>query len=240
MTTSPNLENKLRRTTVETRVNCLPVYIMIDTSQSMAPFEDVLNETIETLYDELITSPRISEFAHVSILSYNTEAEVVVQMTDLQSMNVLPQLECGGVTNFVKALRLLRSRIEEDVPQLSNAGREVLRPVAFLLTDGQPTDENGYLSNNWRSDFVSLVDKSYRRHPNVVPFGYGAATADILNEVATIPGAAFLAKEGGTAEALRKIIPALLNTLVASARDHELRLPTEVDGFIRVSPEIVE
>jgi uncharacterized protein YegL len=225
---------------VETKVNCLPVYIMIDTSQSMSPFEDVLNETIETLYDDLITSPRISEFAYVSILSYNTEAEVVLQMTDLQSMSALPQLQCGGVTNFVKALRLLRSRIEEDVPQLNSAGREVLRPVAFLLTDGQPTDEQGHLSDNWKSDYASLVAKSYRRHPNVVPFGYGTATAEILSEVSTIPGAAFLAKEGGTADALRKIIPALLNTLVASARDNELRLPTEVDGFIRVSPEIVE
>jgi uncharacterized protein YegL len=225
---------------VETKVNCLPVYIVIDTSQSMSSFEDVLNDTIESLYDDLITSPRISDFAHVSILSYNTDAEVVLQMTDVQSMSALPQLQCGGVTNFVKALRLLRERIEADVPQLNSAGREVLRPVAFLLTDGMPTDETGHLSDHWKSDYAALVDKGYRRHPNVVPFGYGAATAEILNEVATIPGAAFLAKEGGTADALKKIIPALLNTLVASARDNELRLPAEVDGFIRVSPEIVE
>jgi uncharacterized protein YegL len=224
---------------VETKVNCLPVYIVIDTSNSMTPFEDVLNSTIETLYDELITSPRISEFAHVSILSYNTEAEVVLQMTDLQSMDALPQLECGGVTDFVKALHLLRQRIEEDVPRLNDAGREVLRPVAFLLTDGQPTDEEGHPSDNWKNEYAALVDKSYRRHPNVVPFGYGTATATTLNQISTIPGAAFLAKDGGTVDALRRIIPALLNTLVASARDNALRLPTEVDGFIRVSPEIV-
>src|SRR5260370_16180473 len=105
---------------------------MIDTSQSMTPFEDVLNETIETLYDGLITSPRISEFAHVSILRYNTEAEVVLQMTDLQSLDALPQLQRGGVTNFVNALRLLRQRIEHDVPQLNESGREVRRPVAMF------------------------------------------------------------------------------------------------------------
>ncbi len=225
---------------MDAKVNCLPVYILIDTSHSMTPFEDVLNETIETLYDELITSPRISEFAYVSILSYNTEAEVVLQMTDLQAMDALPQLSCGGVTNFLGALRLLRQRIEADVPQLSEEGREVLRPVAFLLTDGQPTDETGHFTNNWKADYEALIDKSYRRHPNVVPFGYGTATADIINEISTIPGAAYLAKDGGTAEALRKIIPALLNTLVASARDNALRLPAEVDGFIRVSRDIVD
>jgi uncharacterized protein YegL len=223
-----------------TKIKCLPVYIVIDTSYSMTPYEDVLNQTIETLYDTLITSPRIADFAHISILSYNTEAEVVLQMTDLQTMDLLPLLSCGGVTDFVKALRLLRQRIEEDVTQLSNAGREVLRPVAFLLTDGQPTDDQGHPSDNWKGEYEALVDKLYRRHPNVVPFGYGTATADMLLGISTIPGAAFLAKDGGTAEALRRIIPALLNTLVASARDNELRLPTEVDGFIRVSPEIVE
>jgi len=206
----------------------------------MKPFEDVLNQTIESLYDELITSPRISEFAFVSILSFNTDANVVLQMTDLQSMDALPEVECGGVTNFLNALQLLRKCIEDDIPRLSEAGRHVLRPVAFLLTDGQPTDESGRLTEDWRPEYAALVDKSYRRHPNVVPFGYGTATAAFLNDVSTIPNAAFLAKDGGTGEALKKIIPTLLNTLVASARDNELRLPADVDGFIRVSPEIVE
>jgi uncharacterized protein YegL len=222
------------------KVNCLPVYIVIDTSLSMRPVEDLLNQSIETLYDELIVSPRISEFVYLSIISYNSDAEVVMQMADLHSLSALPELECGGVTNFSKLLRLLRERIDEDVPLLSDQGREVLRPVAFLLTDGQPTDETGHFSNAWKSDYAALVDRSWRRHPNIVPFGYGQATADDMLEVATIDGAAFLAKDGGTGDALRKVIPALLNTLVASARDHELRLPTEVDGFIRVSPDIVE
>jgi len=52
----------------QTTVNCLPTYIMIDTSFSMKDDEDTLNETIEYLYDELITSPRICEFAHVCII----------------------------------------------------------------------------------------------------------------------------------------------------------------------------
>ena len=78
---------------------------------------------------------------------------------------------------------------------LNDSGRQVLRPVAFLLTDGQPADESGRLSDNWKCTYASLVDRSYRRHPNVVPFGYGGATADLLNEISTIPGIAFLAKD---------------------------------------------
>ena len=205
----------------------------------MASVERVLNESIESLYDQLITSPRISDFAKVSIISYNTDADVILPMTDIQSLDALPELSCGGVTDFVKAIRLIRTRIDEDVPALS-AGREVHRPVVFLLTDGHPTDEDGHLSDGWRADYAALVDKSYPRHPNVVPFGYGAATADIMKDIATIPGTAFLAKNNDTADALKNVIPALLNSLVASARDNALRLPADVEGFIRVSDEYVE
>jgi uncharacterized protein YegL len=223
-----------------TQVKCLPVYILVDTSHSMSQYEDVLNQTIESLYDELIISPRISEFAHVSIISYNTSAEVVLDMTDLQAMDALPQLGCGGVTNFTAAIRLLRQRIEEDVPRLNDSGRQVLRPVAFLLTDGQPTDDEGYPSDGWKPEFASLVDKSYRRHPNVVPFGYGQATAAVVTQLSTIPGAAFLAQDTSTGDALKNIMTALLSSLVASARENALRLPTQVEGFIQVSPDVVE
>lgn len=221
--------------------NCLPVYIVIDTSWSMREFEDMLNSGIESLFDQIITSPRISDFAHISIISFNTEAEVILKMTDVKSMTALPQMECGGVTALGKALTLVHQRIEEDVPNLNSAGLQVLRPVVFLLTDGQPTGKDGYRSDEWKMAYEKLIDEGYRRHPRIVPFGYGAATADTLRGVATkSPGVVFLAEEGTTADALSKVIPALLNTLVASAKDNTLSIPAEVDGYIRVAKEIVD
>lgn len=224
----------------QTKVNCLPTYILIDTSSSMKHAERTLNETLEYLYDELIMSPRISDFAHISIISFNTDAHVVLAMTDIQQITALPQLQCSGVTNFSRVFQVLRQRIEQDVPMLNAAGREVLRPVAFLLTDGQPTDEKGQITQSWRTEYDRLTDKSWRRHPNIVPFGFGGATAEVLQNIATINGMAFIAKDPGNSESLRKIFAKLLNTLVTSAQENELRLPTEVDGFIRVSPDIIE
>jgi len=224
----------------QTKVNCLPTYILIDTSSSMRPVEATLNETMEYLYDELIMSPRISDFAHISLISFNTQAHVVLEMTDIQQITALPQIECLGVTNFTEAFRVLRERIEQDVPMLDAAGRAVLRPVAFVLTDGQPTDIEGRITQNWREEYWRLVDPNWRRHPNVVPFGFGGATADVLKEMSTIDGAAFLAEDSGNSESLRKIFATLLNTLVASAQHNQLQLPAEVDGFIRVSQDIIE
>lgn len=221
-----------------TKVKCLPVYIIIDTSGSMNPFEQILNDAIENLYDVLITRPAISEFAHISIISFNNDAEVVLQMTSLQALDSLPVLSTGGVTNFESVVALLQERIYADLPALNSSGLAVLRPVAFLLTDGQPTDSEGRLSSAWKASFAALTDKSNRRHPNVVPFGYGAATPDTIRQFGTLPGAAFIAEHDSTAEALSNVIPGLLNTLAASADNGALVIPREIDGFITVSEEI--
>lgn len=227
-------------TPYQTKVKCLPTYILIDTSSSMRPVKAILNETLEYLYDELIMNPRICDFAHISLISFNTQAHVVLEMTDIQQITALPELECHGVTNFTESFRVLRDRIEKDVPMLDAAGRAVLRPVAFVLTDGQPTDSEGRITQTWREEYRRLVDPDWRRRPNVVPFGFGGATADVLKEMSTIDGFAFLAQGSDNSESLRTIFATLLNTLVASTSHNELQLPTEVDGFIRVSPDIIE
>lgn len=222
------------------QANCLPVYVLIDTSGSMKEFEDLLNDSIEELYDSLISSPRVSEFAHVAIVSFNTEAEVVLGVRDLHKISELPVVECGGATYLEGALLLLRRQIDRDVPELRAAGNKVLRPVVFLLTDGRPTNERGQVSDDWRDAYAELVSPNWSRHPNVVPFGYGNVPDDFLREISTIDGAAFRAKRGQTSDALAKVIPALLNTLAASARASELRVPADLDGFIRVSKEVVD
>ena len=224
----------------QTKVKCLPTYILIDTSSSMKPSQDTLNETVESLYDELIMSPRICDFAAISIITFSTDAHVVLGMTDIQRLTALPQLECAGVTNFNRAFQTVRSCIDRDVDQLNAAGREVLRPVVFVLTDGQPTDDAGHITQAWRQDYDRLVDRSWRRHPNIVPFGFGGATVDVLKDMATINGAAFLARDPSKSDALRKIFATLLSTLVASAQSNELRLPAEVDGFVRVNQDVID
>lgn len=226
--------------TRHSRVKCLPTYIVIDTSYSMSPLEALLNKTLEYLYDELIMSPRISDFAHVSLISFNTQAHLVLPMIDVQDITSLPQLKCTGVTNFTAAFQLVRSCIERDVPALDAAGKAVLRPVVFVLTDGQPTDAEGHLTDTWRADYDRLVDQQWSRRPNVVPFGFGTATASVIKDMSTIDGFAFLAEDSPDGEALRRVFTTLLNTLVASAQSNELQLPAQVPGFVRVSQDVIE
>ena len=223
-----------------TAVKCLPTYILLDTSSSMEPAQDTLNQTVESLYDELSLNPSICDFVHASIITFSDDAHVVLGMTDIQELTALPVIKCAGVTNFNRACQMVRACIDRDVDQLTTLGRKVLRPVVFVLTDGQPTDERGYRTEAWRSDHAQLVDRSWRRSPNVVPFGFGTATPEVIRDMATIDGAAFLAKDPDNIDSLKRIFTTLLNTLVASAQGNELRLPKEVDGFVTVNQDIID
>ncbi|MFJ8082210.1 VWA domain-containing protein [Streptomyces sp. NPDC096205] len=203
---------------------CLPTYLVIDASTSMKPHESTLNRTLAQLHATISESPRVSEFAHMSLIAFSTEAHLIIEMTDLDRIEVMPEVVCNGLTNYSAAFDLVRSRIETDVDDLRAQGMAVLRPVMFLLTDGAPTDEH------WHDAFRRLVDRSWNRYPHVISYGFGAANPDVLGKVAT--KAAFLAEAGVDQDrALLEALGSLLNSLVASSRAGEMQIPRHAPGF---------
>ncbi|MEU6812967.1 VWA domain-containing protein [Streptomyces sp. NPDC046831] len=206
----------------------LPAYLVLDTSKSMKPHERLLNETLLKIYDTLYTSPQLSEFIHLSVLSFNTQPHLVTAMTDIEVLQTLPTVTCDGLTNIGPMCELLRARITEDVRTLAEAGTEVLRPVVFLLTDGLPTDKP---SGSWKRDLDALQDRSWKPRPNIITYGFGDASESVLSTIAT--AAAYIAEDGDgdNGAALAEAMESLLNSLVASARVQSLQIPEEVEGY---------
>lgn len=215
------------------KIKCLPTYLVFDTSGSMKPHESLLNDTLEFLYNSVVESPRVSEFAHMSIISFNTDAQVVVEMTDIQELQALPQFVCGGTTNYAAAFHLVQQRIDQDVPKLNASGKGVLRPAVFLMTDGAPTD------SNWQSAFQDLIAKDWRRHPHVITYGFGEARPDVLAKIAT-KGAFIADQHTGNKQAITEVITSMLRTLVASSKMEQLHIPTKVEGFTSVPLEYMD
>jgi uncharacterized protein YegL len=207
-----------------TRQKCLPTYLVIDVSASMQPHQQALNNTLKKLHAALVQSPRVSEFAHISIIGFSTQPWLVIEMVDMELVPEMPDVMCDGATNYGATFEFVRQRIDIDLPALNAQGKAVLRPCVFFLTDGVPTD------NNWEAAFRWLVDKSWNRRPHVITYGFGAASAHVLGKVAT--KGAFLA-DGTEAqdEALARAMNSLLNTLVASARTEEMQLPLQTPGY---------
>ncbi|MDI6104633.1 VWA domain-containing protein [Actinoplanes sp. NEAU-A12] len=212
---------------------CLPAYMVIDTSYSMKSQEQLLNDTVDHVFEQLSSRPMVSEFAHISIITFNSDAHVVLEMTDIDQVQHLPTISCQGGTSYGKAFQLVRQRIDVDVTQLHAAGRAVLRPAVFILTDGAPTD------SNWAADFATLTDQGFRRRPHIIAYGFGAANPAVLGKIAT--KAAFVAKDTeNEKEAIVSMLTSLLNTLVTSASAQEFRIPEQADGYERVPIEFVD
>lgn len=217
------------------KTKCLPTYLVFDTSGSMEKHTQLLNDTLEFLYNSVVESPRVSEFAHMSIISFNDQADVVVEMTDIQDLQAIPRFTCGGRTSYGAAFNLVRQRIDEDIPKLTASGKGVLRPAVFLMTDGIPTDDE----NQWTSAFQNLTAKDWRRHPHVITWGFGNADRTVLSKVAT-KGAFIADQHTGDKVAITEVIASMVRTLVASAKAEQLQLPTEVEGFTSIPLEYMD
>lgn len=213
--------------------DCLPTYLLIDTSKSMSPYTQLVNDSLRHIHETVVTTPAVSEFAHMSLISFNTDAHLLLEMTDIEHVTSLPRLVCDGMTNYGLAFDLVRARIDVDLPAIAASGKRSFRPAVFVITDGAPTD-----SADWEASFNRLVDPSWPRHPHVITFGIGAASEAVLAKVAT--RRAFIAQESIKQDhALAEALASLLNSLVNSAAQHRLMIPDEVEGFSSVPLEYV-
>jgi len=217
----------------ESRQKCLPTYLVIDASASMARHEATLNSALRMLHAKLAGSPRVSEFVLMSLIVFSSDAFVVLPMTDLENVPSMPEVTCNNGTNYGKAFDLVRERIDIDVPALIAQGKAVLRPAMFFLTDGMPGDRD------WETAFQRLASDGFRRRPHVITYGFGDAREEVLGRVAT--KAAFLADNAAQEDAApSRAIGSLVSSLVASARSEEMQIPTEAPGYQSVKVKFIK
>ncbi|GAA4232714.1 hypothetical protein GCM10022254_33370 [Actinomadura meridiana] len=215
----------------------MPTYLALDVSRSMREHETLLNETLAEIIKTLYLNPRVSEFVHLSIVTFSSEPTVVLRMTELTKMRQMPVLRCRGGTNFGPLFELLRDRIDIDVPLLQDQGYSVVRPVVFLLTDGAPTDRP---TTAWQEPHRALVDPEWKRHPRVICFGFGDAVEEIVRRMSTVQTYMADPALGDATSALPEAMNGMLGSMVASVQARELRLPTEVAGYRVLSEDYVE
>lgn len=135
----------------EFSVRRLPVYLIVDCSESMAGEAiDAVNHGLKAMLSELRSNPEALETVHLSLLTFSDKARQVVPLTDLMSFQ-LPDLKVRAGTAMGEALSLLVHCMKSDVIRSTEDQKGDYRPLAFLLTDGQPTDEWTASANDLRS-----------------------------------------------------------------------------------------
>lgn len=135
----------------------LPVYLVLDTSGSMAgePIEAVKNG-LSTLLTALRSDPHALETAFLSIITFDSDAKQVVPLTDLASFQE-PSLTAQGVTSLGEALTLVSSCIDKEVMRSSPEQKGDWKPLVFFMTDGQPTDDWQRGLNKFKTKKAGMV-----------------------------------------------------------------------------------
>lgn len=119
----------------------LPVYLLLDTSGSMygEPIEAVKNG-LQVLVSALKQDPYALETAHLSVITFSSRAQQAVALTELLLFKE-PELIATGTTALGEALSLLAQKIDQEVAKTTHDTKGDWRPIVFIMTDGEPTDD---------------------------------------------------------------------------------------------------
>lgn len=119
----------------------LPVYLVLDNSGSMVgePIKAVKNG-VQVLASTLRQDPYALETAFISVITFNTEAEQIIPLTDLITFQP-PDIKAQGITSLGAALTLLTQKIKDEIVKTTPERKGDWKPLIFIMTDGGPTDD---------------------------------------------------------------------------------------------------
>jgi uncharacterized protein YegL len=152
----------------------LPVYLLLDSSGSMhgEPIEQVKNG-LQMLVNALRQDPQALEAAYLSVITFDTTARQVVPLTELTAFQV-PSIDASGVTALGEALTLAAERASAEVAKNTAEQKGDWKPMAFVMTDGAPTDD-------WKRGLERFRQEKWGM---VVACGVNDAKLDVLKEIA--------------------------------------------------------
>ena len=92
-----------------------------------------------------MTDPHAIESVHISIITFDREARVVVPMTPIDEIQI-PEIQTpdSGATHTGEALRLLVQEFQANVRKTTDEGKGDWAPFAFVMTDGKAADRALY------------------------------------------------------------------------------------------------
>ncbi len=135
----------------------LPVYLLLDTSGSMygEPIEAVRNG-VQTLISSLRSDPYALETAFISIITFNSTAQQITPLTELAAFQQ-PNIDASGCTALGEALSLLARTTDNEIVKTTAERKGDWRPLVFIMTDGEPTDDFNVGLNEFKSRKFGMV-----------------------------------------------------------------------------------
>jgi uncharacterized protein YegL len=142
----------------------LPVYLLLDCSESMAGDAiEAVSLGVNALLTDLRTDPQALETAYLSVITFSRTAKQEVPLTELLHFHP-PKLSVKTGTALGAALRLLSECLKREVLRTTATTKGDYKPLVFILTDGQPTDD-------WKSAAATLKSARDPKVANIYAIG---------------------------------------------------------------------
>lgn len=116
-----------------------------------------VEQGLHTMIDELKSDPAALETAAVSVITFSRFAKQEMPLTELYQFQP-PKLTVRPGTALGNALELLTQSISREVRKTSATQKGDYRPIVFLFTDGQPTDDYQAAAARLRNAKPSLAN----------------------------------------------------------------------------------
>jgi uncharacterized protein YegL len=150
----------------------LPVYLLLDCSSSMqgSPIMAV-SDGLDIIYNLLRNDPRAVDTVHMSVICFAEQA-TQYELVPLDQFQA-PTLVASGRTALGGALRLLIQSIQNDLIMNTPTRHGDYRPLVFILTDGEPTDQ-------YQGPMQQLRQLQGSQRPTIVALGCGSRVNETL------------------------------------------------------------
>jgi uncharacterized protein YegL len=111
---------------------------------------------LQSVVATLCTDPHALETVHVSVIAFAGIAKTIVPLIEVSSF-YLPKLPLGGGTSLGAGLNVLMSEIDNSVVRSTPDAKGDWKPIVYLFTDGQPTDDPMPEIARWNAKYAHRV-----------------------------------------------------------------------------------
>lgn len=118
----------------------LAVCLCLDTSASMMPCMDELNEGVRSFYEEVQKDPNSKYSLEIAIVTFGPEAKQMRDFQPLDQQTRPPMLTANGGTPMGEAVNLALDLLEQRKKLYQENGIDYYQPWLIMMTDGIPTD----------------------------------------------------------------------------------------------------
>lgn len=156
----------------------LPVFFLIDLSESMvgSPIE-MVKKGMEQLIRSLKKNPYALETVWIEIIGFAGKAKVIEPFEELP-LFYPPNFPIGGGTSIGNGLKFLMKEIDHNVKSSTTSFKGDWKPLVFIFTDGQPTDNYESVLTRWQSHYKNKCQTLIATLGDVVSSDFIKSIAD--------------------------------------------------------------